>query len=43
MGSKNKSFKIEGSEIRDIQVIDKNLASALVNKQVSKKYEKLIN
>lgn len=42
MGSKNKIYKINGNEVRDIKVIDKNLASSLVNKQVSKKYEKLI-
>ena len=42
MGSKNKTFKIDGSEVRDIKVVDTKLASALVNKQVSKKYEKLI-
>lgn len=43
MGTKNKVFKINDSEIRDIKVIDKNLASVLVSKQVSKKYNKLIN
>ena len=43
MGSKNKTFKIDGNEVRDIRVVDTKLASALVNKQVSKKYEKLIN
>lgn len=43
MGSKNKVYKINGSDVRDIKVVDKNLASSLVNKQVSKKYEKLIN
>ena len=43
MGSKNKTFKIEGNEVRDIKVVDTKLASALVTKQVSKKYEKLIN
>ena len=43
MGSKNKVYKINGNKVRDIKVIDKNLASSLVNKQVSKKYEKLIN
>ena len=42
MGSKNKTFKIEGNEVRDIKVIDTKLASSLVSKQVSKKYEKLI-
>lgn len=43
MGSKNKIFKIGGNEVRDIKVVDTKLANALVNKQVSKKYEKLIN
>ena len=42
MGSKNKTFKIDGNEVRDIKVVDTKLASALVTKQVSKKYEKLI-
>lgn len=42
MGSKNKVYKIKGNEVRDIKVIDTNLASALVKQQVSKKYEKLI-
>ena len=43
MGSKNKTYKIGGNEVKDIKVVDTKLASALVNKQVSKKYEKLIN
>lgn len=43
MGSKNKIYKIDGNEVRDIKVVDTKLATALVNKQVSKKYEKLIN
>ncbi len=43
MGSKNKTFKIDGNEVRDIKVVDTKLASALVSKQVSKKYEKLID
>ena len=43
MGSKNKVYKIDGSDVRDIKVIDTKLASNLVSKQVSKKYEKLIN
>lgn len=43
MGSKNKVFKIDGNGVKDIKVVDKNLASSLVNKQVFKKYEKLIN
>ena len=43
MGSKNKVYKIGGNEVRDIKVVDNKLATALVNAQVSKKYQKLIN
>ena len=43
MGSKNKVYKIDGNDVKDIKVIDTKLAVALVNKQVSKKYEKLIS
>lgn len=43
MGSKNKTYKIDGNEVKDIKVVDTKLATALVSKQVSKKYEKLIN
>lgn len=43
MGSKNKVFKINGEDIKDIKVVNTKLASSLVSKQVSKKYEKLIN
>ncbi len=43
MGSKNKVYKIGENAIKDIKVVDKNLASNLVNKQVLKKYQKLIN
>ena len=42
MGSKNKIYKINGNEVRDIKVMDTNLASSLVKQQVAKKYEKLI-
>ena len=42
MGSKNKVFKIEKSEIREIKVVNKKLANPLVSKKVEKKYEKLI-
>lgn len=42
MGSKNKVYKINGNEVRDIKVMDTNLASSLVKQQVAKKYEKLI-
>ena len=43
MGSKNKIYKINGNEVRDIKVMDTNLASSLVKQQVAKKYEKLIS
>ena len=43
MGYKNKVYKIDGNNVRDIKVVDTKLASSLVNKQVSKKYEKLIS
>lgn len=43
MGSKNKTFKVGENEVRGIKVVDSKLASALVSKQVFKKYEKLIN
>lgn len=43
MGSKNKVYKIDGNEVRDLTVVDTKLASTLVSKQVSKKYNKLIN
>ena len=43
MGSKNKVYKIGGNEVRDIKVVDNKLATTLVNAQVSKKYQKLIN
>lgn len=43
MGSKNKVYKIGENAVKDIKVVDKNLASNLVNKQVLKKYQKLIN
>ena len=43
MGSKNKTYKIGGNAVKDIKVVDTKLAVALVSKQVSKKYEKLIN
>jgi len=42
MGSKNKIFKINKSDIREIKVVNKKLANPLVSKKVSKEYEKLI-
>lgn len=43
MGSKNKTFKVDGNEVRDIKVVDTKMASSLVSKQVLKKYNKLIS
>ena len=43
MGSKNKVFKINGEDIRQIKVVDKKLANSMVTNQVMKKYNKLIN
>ena len=43
MASKNKIFKINNSQIKDIKVYDKKLANPLVNKKVNKKFTKLIN
>ena len=43
MGSKNKVFTIENIEVKNIRVVDTKLASGLVNKQVLKKYNKLIS
>ena len=42
MGARNKVYKINGNSVRDIKVIDTNLAGSLVKHQVTKKYEKLI-
>ena len=42
MSSRNKAFKIGGSEIRQIKVMDKELANPLVSKQVFKRYERLL-
>ncbi len=42
MSSRNKAFKIGGSEIRQIKVMDKELANPLVSKQVFKHYERLL-
>jgi len=43
MGSSGKVFKIAGGSVKDIRVVDKNLASSVVTNQVLKKYKKLIN
>lgn len=42
MGSKNKVFKINKCDIREIKVVNKKLANPLVSKKVFKEYEKLI-
>ena len=42
MGSKNKVFKINKCDIREIKVVNKKLANPLVSKKVSKEYHKLI-
>ena len=42
MGSKNKVFKINKCEIREIKVVNKKLANPLVSKKVMKEYNKLI-
>lgn len=43
MASKNKIFKINDCQIKDIKVYDKKLANPLVSKKVNKKFTKLIN
>ena len=42
MASKRKAFKIEGSNIREIRVVDRKLANPLASKIIFQKYEKLI-
>lgn len=42
MASKSKVFKINGSDIKEIKVVNKKLANPLVSKKVFKKYNKLI-
>ena len=42
MGSVNRTFKIDGANIRKIEVVDKKLAYPLVKKKVDKSYDKLI-
>ena len=42
MGPKTKVYKINGSNIREIEVVNKNLAHPLVIKKVEQKYNKLI-
>lgn len=40
--TKNKKFKISGQTIREIKIIDKELAQPVVSKKVQKLYSKLI-
>ncbi|MBR1936511.1 MAG: hypothetical protein IJ842_02325 [Bacilli bacterium] len=42
MASRRKGFKINNSEITDIEVVNKKLANPIVSKKVFKKYDKLI-
>ena len=42
MTSRRKGFKINNSEIADIEVVSKKLANPIVSKKVFKKYDKLI-
>lgn len=42
MASKDKVFKINDYNIREIKIINKKLANPLVSKKVFKKYDKLI-
>lgn len=42
MASKSKVFKINGCDVRKINVVDKDLANPLVSKKVLKLYDKLI-
>ena len=42
MGSKNRVFKINNCNIREIKVVNKKLANPLVSKKVFKEFEKLV-
>lgn len=43
MASKNKIFKINGCDVREIKVVNKRLANPLVSRKVFKHYDKLIS
>lgn len=43
LGTKNKLYKIENCEIKQINVMNKTLATPLASKKVMSKYKKLIN
>ena len=42
MGSRNRVFKINGCNIREIKVVNKKLANPLVSKKVEKEYIKVV-
>ena len=42
MGSSKKVFTVEGCNIKDIEVCDRNLANPIASKKVLKQYNKLI-
>lgn len=43
MASKNKVFKINGCDVKEIKVVNKKLANPLVSRKVFKHYDKLIS
>lgn len=43
MGSKNKVYKINKCDIREIKVVNKKLANPLVSKKVFKEFQKLVS
>ena len=43
MGSKNKTFNINGMKVKDILIVDKLMANSFATCLVSKKYNKLID
>ena len=43
MGSKNKTFNINGMKVKDILIVDKLMANSFAIYLVSKKYKKLID
>lgn len=42
MPSKNSIFMINSERIKDIKIVDRNLILAVINKKVTKKYQKLV-
>lgn len=43
MASKNKVFKIDGNDVKEIKVVNKTLANPLVSRKVFQKYNRLIS